>query len=129
MKRKVYPICILFLLFLGLLIIVALGYCKKNKMSALYKEYRYPNEEYYGKDLYSEIDYKCSDYELQVGNEIVNKGLEVLQYTGTEQDAEAEMGDVGALSRYYYFDRKNVVSQDGNFRFITCRISGNEGHI
>lgn len=129
MKRKIYLICIVCLLVFVLLSMVALGYWRKSKMSKLYEEYRYPNEKFYGKDLYSEIDHKCSDYESEVGNEVVNKGLEVLQYTGTEQNAETEIGDVGALSRYYCFNTRNTVSQEGILRFVTCKISGNEGHV
>ena len=115
----------LFIIF----IISILRYCGINRMSELYEAYRYPNEDFFGKDLYAEVDHECSDYEFEVGNGIVNKGVEVFEYTGMEQDSIAEMGDVGALDRYYYFDVKNAASQEGTFRFITCKISGNEGHV
>jgi hypothetical protein len=128
MKKKliISAIC---LLFFALAVIVILRYKEKNHMSELYEKYQYPNEDFYGKDLYSEIDYECSDSESEVGNMIVDKAFEVANYTGTEQDSETEMGDVGALSRYFYFDTKNAVSQEGTFRLITCSISGDEGHV
>ena len=72
-------------------------------------------QRFFGKELYAEIDYECSDYEWEVGNEIVNEGVKVFKYTGMEQVSEAEMGDVGVLERYYYCDMKNAVSQEGTF--------------
>lgn len=128
-KKKIQLIGVVCLLLFITVTAAVFGYWKKSKMSELYEEYQYPNEKFYGKELYSEIDHECSDHESEIGNEIVNKGLQVLQYTGTEQDAETEMGDVGALSRYYYFQTRDAVSQKGNFQFITCKISGNEGHV
>lgn len=126
MKRKKYIICLMS--FILLMIIVSACW-QKIKAHNMYEEYRYPNEDFYGKELYSEINCNCSAYETEVGIEIVNKGLAILQYTGTKQDAEAEMGDVDALSEYYYFDAKNAVSQEGTLKFITCKLSGNEGHV
>lgn len=128
-KKKILRICVVCLLLLITVTVGCIWMLEKSKMSRLYEEYRYPNEEFYGKELYSEIDHKCSDHESEVGNVIVNKGLEVLQYTGTESDAETEMGDVGALSRYYRFQTSNTVSQEGTFQFITCKLSGDEGHV
>jgi hypothetical protein len=128
MKKKLI-ISVICLLFFALAVIVILRYKGKNHMSELYEKYQYPNEDFYGKDLYSEIDYECSDSETEVGNMIVDKAFEVANYTGTEQDSETEMGDVGALSRYYYFDTKDAHTQEADFQFITCKITGNEGHI
>lgn len=128
-KKKIYLISAVGLLLLISLTVAVSGYWKKSKMSELYEEYQYPNEKFYGKELYSEIDHECSDYESEVGNEIVNKGLQVLNYTGTEQEAETEMGDVGALSRYYCFQTRDAVSQERSLQFITCKISGKEGHV
>lgn len=128
MKKKII-ICVICLLGLVLVTILILRYNGKNNVSALYEKYQYPNEEYYGKDLYSEIDYECSEYESEVGEMIVKKAFEVAHYTGTEQDSETEMGDVGALRRYYYFDTKDAHSQEADFQFITCKINGNEGHV
>lgn len=128
MKKKII-ICVICLLIFVLLTILILRYTKKNSISALYEKYQYPNEDYYGKDLYSEIDYECSEYESEVGIMIVNKAFEVAHYTGTEQDSETEMGDVGALSKYYYFDTKDAHTQEADFQFITCKITGNEGHV
>lgn len=125
-KRTIWIICVLIFVLLAILI---LKYKENNKISALYEKYQYPNEDYYGKDLYSEIDYECSEYESEVGKMIVDKAYEVAHYTGTEQRAETEMGDVGALDRYYYFDTKDAQIQEASFQFITCKITGNEGHV
>ena len=117
-------------IILGLIVCVALYFAisiyKKYK---LYEEYRYPHEEFYGKELYSEIGYKCSDYESEIGHLILDKAIEVAEYTGTEQDAEQELGDVGPLSTYYYYVHKKTVTQKVTFQFITCKITGNEGHL
>lgn len=117
------------LLSLPLLAMIVIGYLRKSKMSKLYEEYRYPNEGFYGKELYAEIDHECSGHELEIGNDIVKKGLEVLCYTGMEQDVQTAIGDAGALSKYFYFNREKTVLQEGNFQFITCKVSGNEGHV
>lgn len=129
MKRKECWMCIICSLSVLLLIMVVMGYWWKGKMSKLYEEYRYPNEEFYGKELYAEIDHECSGHELEIGNEIINKGLEVLRYAGLEQDVETSIGDVGALSKYFYFNRENSVVQEGNFQFVTCKVSENKGHV
>lgn len=128
-KKKKYIIgtVLTLAIFAGTIMIVII--VRENYMSKLYRQYRYPNEAYYGKELYSEIDYKCSDYELEVGNEILNKATAVAEYAGTEQEAENEMGDVGALDRYYYFDSKDAVSQEAAFQFITCKITEYSGHV
>ncbi len=129
MKKKILITSAICLLIFVLLVIVILRYKGKSYMSELYEKYRYPNEEVYGKDLYSEIDFECSEYESEVGNMIIDRAFEVARYTGTEQDSEREMGDVGALSRYYYFNSKNAHTQEANFKFITCQITDNEGHV
>lgn len=117
------------LFFCILIILILLIYSKINYKSELYKKYQYPNEDYYGKDLYYEIDYECSEYESEVGKMIVNRAFEVAHYTGSEQDSEIEVGDVGALKRYYYFHTKEAHSQEADFQFITCKITGNAGHV
>lgn len=121
--------CIMCLLSLPLLAMIVIGYLRKSKMSKLYEEYRYPNEGFYGKELYAEIEHECSGHELEIGNEIINEGLEVLRYTGMEQDIETSIGDVGALSKYFYFNGEKTVVQEGNFQFITCKLFGNKGHV
>lgn len=99
------------------------------KDNFLYEKYRYPYEEFYGKDLYSEITYDCPEDESEIGNIMVGRAFEIANYTGTEQNAETEMGDVGALSRYYYFDSKDAITQEADFNLITCKINDNEGHV
>ena len=116
-KIKILAICLLSCC--SLMIIILLIYSKINQKSELYKKYQYPNEDYYGKELYSEIDYECSDYEREIGEMIVVRAMKVANYTGTEQDAKMEFGDVGALSRYYYFQTKDVQSQKVDFHLIT----------
>ena len=48
---------------------------KKNKVvySDLYLKYQYPEEEYFGKELYSEIDHQSSPDEIECGKEIIDK--------------------------------------------------------
>lgn len=129
MKKKILITSVICLLIFVLLVIVILRYKGKSYMSELYEKYRYPNEEFYGKDLYSEIDYECSEYESEVGNMIIDRAFEVARYSGAEQDSETEMGNVGALSIFYYFHNKHVVSQKVDFKFITCKITENKGHV
>lgn len=96
--------------------------------SALYEEYRNPNESYFGR-LYEEIDYKCSEEEEKIGNELVNTAAELSVYSGTEQEAENEFGYAGALKQYCLYNRPTADSQEMSFRFITCRITEDEGHV
>lgn len=114
------------LLIFVLLVVVIIIFWKKHE---LYEKYRIPNEEVYGKELYSEILYACSEYESKIGKGVLDKAVQVAEYKGTKEGAENEIGDVGALSRYYYFDTKRAVAQETSFQFITCKITGNEGHV
>lgn len=107
------------------LAIVIIIFCRKYK---LYEEYRYC-ESYFGKELYSEIIYTCSNYESEVGNMMVNKAAEVSAYLGGKEDIEDYIEDVGALNEYYYFHVKNAASQESIFQFVTCKISSNTGHV
>ncbi len=119
-------VCILCTVILVFAVTVTVPYCKKY---ILYEKYRYPNEEFYGKELYSEIGYHCSDYEKDVGNTLLDKAIMVSEYRGSEKDAESELGEVGALSRYYYYNTKGTSEQKAELQFITCKISGESGHI
>lgn len=102
---------------------------QKDSMSDLYEHYQYPNEAFYGQTLYSEIDYECTAYEADVALTILNRAHLVAEYTGAAQDAEDQLGDVGALDKYYYFDTKDAVTQEVNFKFITCKITDIGGHL
>lgn len=129
-NEKKYIIgAVIILVMLAWITIVLVIAFRENYRSKLYQQYQYPNEEFYGKKLYSEIDYKCSDYEAEVGNQILHKAIEVAEYTGTKQEAENEIGEVGALERYYYFDSKDAVSQEVEFQFITCKLTEDTGHV
>lgn len=68
----------------------------------LYDKYKYPNKDFFGDELYSEIEYKASKSELEIGNQIVEKGK--YTYEGTE-------------------------SQKADISLITCIISGDKGHV
>lgn len=97
--------------------------------SKLYREYIYA-EEYYGKEKYSEIDYRCSEDEAEVGNMIIETAYQVVNYTGLEENAEREIGDVGALEEFYYFkENTQIKHQYGDFQFVTCKINENRGTV
>ncbi|MCM1496279.1 MAG: hypothetical protein NC089_10850 [Bacteroides sp.] len=123
-KRKCLISIVYLLIFAGLTIFIIV-FGRKRK---LYEEYRYC-ESYFGKELYSEIIYTCSDYESEIGNRLVNKAVEVSAYLGVKENVADKMEDVGVLNQYYYFYRKNAASQDTTFQFVTCKINGNTGHV
>ena len=130
MRRAIYLISgVSVLVVISLISITIAGYTRKNSVSELYEHYRYPNEDFFGKTLYSEIDYECSADEAKVADMILDRALQVAEYTGTQQEAEVRLGDVGALSRYYYFDKKAAVTQEAHFKFITCMLTEDKGHI
>lgn len=130
MKRKIcLAIIICMLPLLLVLTIIMSRERQQNRTSELYKHYQYPNEDFYGKNLYSEIDHKCSEYETEIGNVMIHRAVQVAEFSGTEQDSEVQLGDVGELSRYYYFNTKDAVTQNVSFEFITCNIDEDQGHI
>ena len=130
MKRVIYFISGISVLVLGLLIfVVVAGNMQKNSVSELYEHYQFPNEDFFGKTLYSEIDYEYSADEAEVANEILSRAIQVAEYTGTEQDSDTQMGDVGALSKYYLYNSKHAATQDVDFELITCKITEEKGHI
>lgn len=79
MNKKVV-IIILVIIVGGIIINI---YHKENGASRIYKKYQYPNEDVYGKELYSEIDYDCSEEESKIGEVIVARAFQVAEYTGT----------------------------------------------
>ncbi len=127
MNNKVYLIS--GVSFLIIILAMILIYYKQNCVSDIYKEYQYPNEDFFGKELYSEIDYKCSEYELEIANMVIDRAKEVSDYIDIMENAESKLGDVGALSRYYYFNSENAVMQDVDFQIVTCKINSDEGHV
>ena len=130
MKRVIYSMSGISVLALGLLIfIVVAGNTQKSSMSELYEHYQFPGEDFWGKTLYSEIDYEYSADEAEIANEILGRAIQVAEYTGTEQDSDTQMGDVGALNKYYSFNFKNSAAQDVDFELITCKITDDKGHI
>ena len=121
---------VLLFIVVTIVIIVVLRYKAQNGKSELYTKYQYPNEDYYGKELYSEIDYQCSDYEAEIGETLVERAIDIASYTGDETQSVNEMGEVGAFSHYYLSSyRKDAVSQKLSLQFITCRITGDEGRV
>lgn len=98
-------IAVISLLFFAILIILMIKSWKKYE---LYDKYHYPNEEFYGKELYSEITYDCSEYEAEIGKDMLDMAMKSDEYTGTSG---------------------NAVSQNVTLQLITCKISGNEGHV
>lgn len=127
MKRKnsIFIVCFIVSLF-GILLGIRLY--KKNKVvySDLYLKYQYPNEEFFGKELYSEIDHQSSPEEIELGKEIIDRINQIADYRGKKEDAVNE----GALNYYYYFHSGPPADwQELKMEFITCKISQNTGHI
>ena len=94
----------------------------------LYDKYKYPNKDFFGDELYSEIEHKASESELEIGNQIVEKGNKVFDFYGTLKESE-ELGNVGELNRYFYFAYEGAESQNADLSFITCIISGDKGKV
>lgn len=127
MKRKncIFIVCFIVVLF-GILLGIRLY--KKNKVvySDLYLKYQYPEEEYFGKELYSEIDHQSSPDEIECGKEIIDKINQIADYKENEEDALNE----GALNWFYYFyGCPTAVEQNLNVEFITCKLSQDTGHL
>lgn len=97
-----------------------------KKESDIYKEYKYPNEKFFGKEIYSEIDYKCNEEEEKIGKEIVEIAKSVFTFVGDEKDANM---DVGNLKKYYWFKDSGVSIVNCSIEHITTKIIDNKGHI
>ncbi len=98
------------------------------KKILLYKQYQYPNESFFGKELYSEITHTSSSYEKEIGMMIKTKIEEIAGCQGTEEDIP-NMEDTDALEDFYYFTVKDAKTQEIKLKLITCIINGNEGHV
>lgn len=94
----------------------------------LYKKYKYPNEEFFGKEVYSRIDHKATQSERSVGMEMFDKVRLVSEYTGTEEDADY-VEEIGELNDFYYFTRVGAASQKVDLTFITCELDDENGMI
>lgn len=119
--KKVYSIT-------GLIILIILVFiiCEKKTESDIYKKYRV-YKEFYGEDLYKEIDYESTEEEQEIGEEIVSKFEQVLQYTGTEEMADESVGE---LKRFYWFPFYIQPSScKSSVSLITTKIQGDEGHV
>ena len=107
-----------------ILIFILIG-CE-GKPNGIYERYRYPAEEFYGKELYSEIDYICTEEERKAGDKLVKTALSILSCSGEESLNQ----EVGGLKAYYakesYPDTAFTVCE---VRQITTKIMGERGHV
>lgn len=93
-----------------------------NHESALYKKYKYPNEDFFGKKLYSEIDYGCTAEEKKIGENIVNGAYEYVMTENKDIKGSYEM-----LFGWYFKDGYKI--NDLKINLITSKIDENIGHI
>lgn len=112
-------------MFFMIILVCCLTGCHKE--SDNYRKFQYPNEDFFGKEVYSEIDYKANEEELEIGQTVVDQATKVFNYLGAEEEADQT---VGALTRYYYFsyhpDTKTV---DANVELITCKKVDGQYHV
>ncbi len=121
---------IVLLLSAGMLLLAG---CNKNE-TALYKQYKYPNEEYFGEMTYSEIKHKASDSDKKEVADIMKTAEAIFSYTGTKSDAPK---NVGTLDKYYYYNfvtefyinQGNKTSVEYSLDLITVNITGNSGYM
>lgn len=103
-------------------------FCNTNKEKALSEQYE-SAEYFYGKKLFSEIDYKSTNEEEMIGEKIMKQMEDVLSYIGREEDA-AEMG---ALDTFYWFNQGDEdirpATQKSKVIFFNAKISRDEGHV
>ena len=120
---EIFVICLIFLIYL------VNNFVTKNKEKRkIYDRYKYPNRDFFGDELYSEIEHRPSKYELEIGNQIVEKGNNVFDFCGTPKESE-KIGDVGELNRYFYYVYQDAESQKADVSLITCIISGDKGNV
>lgn len=120
-KKKILVITIIF-------IIAIVVYRCVFFETDLYKKYKYPNEEFFGKEVYSRIDHRATQSERSVGMELFDKVRLVSEYTGTEEDADY-VEEIGELNDFYYFTRVGAASQKVDLTFITCELDEDNGMI
>ena len=113
---------ILFIVLIALLVSVLCG-CAKGE-SALYKQYQYPNEEYFGKEVYRQIDSPCTEEKRKDVAQVLSAAEYVFRYTG---DAAHSDKSVGALKSYYRFSE--AASVDFSVKLITTKNDGRSGYM
>lgn len=115
-------------LFCSCIIIIGslLIFIKEKPKNSLYEKYEWA-EEFYGKKLYSEIDYKSTKEEEMIGKEIAKQMVVALSYIGDPEDAK----EVGELKHFYWFNQGSgrPVSQKCKATLLTTKITKNTGHV
>ena len=89
--RKKLLITIMLIVVSGLFIVIKVNF-KKTQESELYKKFKYPyTEKCFGKDLYSEIDYLCTDEEWQIGQEVIDDVYEYVENATLHKESFEEI--------------------------------------
>ena len=125
--RKKLLITIMLIVVSGLFIVIKVNF-KKTQESELYKKFKYPyTEKCFGKDLYSEIDYLCTDEEWQIGQEVID---DVYEYVENATLHKESFEEIEILSRYVRNKAPDYYTKEETFfRQYTCKIDGEKGHI
>jgi len=115
MMKKMLAIPILFLLCMGT------GWNTKPP-HPLYQQYKYPNEHFFGKQVYSEILYEYTDEEKSVGDAILETARAIFSHLGGKDRAN---DTVGALFRYYF--NEDMASEEHGLELVAVKLEGPAG--
>jgi hypothetical protein len=89
--------------------------------------YKYPNEEHFGKEVYSEIERKCTAQEKEDIAQVLTVAKYVFNYTGSQANADK---NVGALDNYYHFyEEFEATSVKYKIKLVTTWNNGETGYI
>lgn len=119
------------LLCLSVLLLLLCGCGSKTGEAAptkpFYDKYKEEDEAYFGAELYTELQHSMTEEEKELGEEVVQKMQSVLEYVGSEAEADA---DVGALSRYYWFPYyEQPAKAEASATLATCVKQESEFHV
>ena len=94
----------------------------KEELHPLYLQYQYPNEQYFGADVYSEILYEYSEDERTAVNVIMETAEEIFSYVGPKVVTNRA---TEALERYY--PHLDIASEEHVLELITVTLDEQSG--
>ena len=107
-----------------LVMVLLISGCKKE-FHLLYWHYQYPNEQYFGTDIYSEILYICTKDERKAVSNIMDAAEKAFSYVGPKVDANDASDEIGMLARYYpYCD---IAAEEHLLELITVKLKAQTG--
>lgn len=86
-------------------------------------------EEYYGKEIYSELNEGSSPGSRQVLQPIIKKVEKALKFTGNEKNAKKKFGELARYTPAYSSDIDEAKVVEANVTFLTAKLYHDTGYL